>query len=631
MNKRISKAICYISSLITISLFIPTSIDSSASSESVTIVADMYKFSEKSSYDIDSNEPYGSSVSEKTLGKLSVNGDIIKQYEKNGFNAFEIADGDVFSLTYTYDNTLSNAGQEEWHLTTDDNKSVNGVNLGDKINKGALILQTSIDAQKWVTLSKTVNLNDDKIFDNSTTQYINDIQLYNGCYYRVIVAYATTKLDEADSFLWFDTSDYSNQKTAEVYKFYASYKGCENENAGEKKYFPAGAKSEYTSKTNNNDYKGKIEIDEDDPHYGWDLGAFCLSGYTDIGDSPDVYLKTVGDKIKLSFQLEYDIDNLPKLKGHTKPVYIARDKNGSDAIFSIASHDMKHGELTIKYTDSEGKYTFTTYSDYLKSLAYPGADTTVQLFEEGDYEVHLNYAITDEDGIDETFYYRTSFSFKIRNGNCMVYLFDSNSGTELANGDSTQNGFKIDSAKSDYPRLTVKKQILNEGKNGLIEDTKFNGAVSDGKIFTEEGIYTITATNRYKNDLKTEKTIYVGKDSVLTAYTRNSGQYTISQLNDMVEKGWSIDSKGTLIEPVVTEPTTESQTEVQTTIKTTTASQTTASATTSTIDAITNTITNENSPENKSLILKIAGVGIIAVLSAICVIIMKKKRHKEDK
>ena len=77
---------------------------------------------------------------------------------------------------------------------------------------------------------------------------------------------------------------------------------------------------------------------------------------------------------------------------------------------------MRHGELIVKYTDETGQSRITEYSNYLEALASPGADTTIKLFEEGDYEIHLDYAIEDQDGINSTTYYRTSFSFKIRNG-----------------------------------------------------------------------------------------------------------------------------------------------------------------------------------------------------------------------
>ena len=181
---------------------------------------------------------------------------------------------------------------------------------------------------------------------------------------------------------------------------------------------------------------------------------------------------------------------------------------------------MGRGELIIKYTAEDNSDQTVEYSNFLEALSSPGADTTIKLFEEGNYEVYLDYAITDTSGIkDSTSYYRTSFSFKIRNGNCMVYIFDSKSGGELSNGDVTENGFRIDSAKSSYPKLTVKKEILNNTGTGLIEDTRYNQAVTDGEVFTEEGIYTVTAHNRFDSYIEPAvKKIYVGSNKLLTAY-----------------------------------------------------------------------------------------------------------------
>jgi len=553
--KLIKNIICIIGSIFTIgALFSINNTYIRADEKEIAIVADMYEFGDSSEYEIDASKPFTTSDNEKTLGKLSVHGQITRSYTKDGISALEIADNEIISILYNYDSYYSSASEEEWHIIKDGKTKVNGIELGNDIDSGALILQTSLDGMNWVTLSSSVNINDNISFDKDNL--INNIQLYNGCYYKITVAYSLKKKDYAKNFLMLDTSDYSEKKYSEVYQFYASYKDTNKEATGNKQYFPVGAQSKYTVKTKTNNYAGSENIDSDDPHYGWDLGKFCLSGYTDVGDSEDVFLKTVGNRIKLSFKLDQDINNLPKKKGNKKPVYIAKDKNGSDEKFSIDQHNMKHGELIIKYTDPEGNYTFTKYSDYLKALVYPGADTTIQLFDEGDYEIHLNYAITDEDGIDETFYYRTEFCFKIRNGNCMVYLFDSKNNSELSNYSTTSNGFRIDSAKSEYPRLMVKKQILNDNKNGLIEDTRFNGIVSDGQIFSDEGLYTITATNRYIKDLKTEKTIYVGSNDLLKAYTKNEGTYSISKINNMIDEGYTISPLGEMIKPIVTEPVT---------------------------------------------------------------------------
>ena len=131
---------------------------------------------------------------------------------------------------------------------------------------------------------------------------------------------------------------------------------------------------------------GSQTITKDDPHYGWDLGYFCLSGYTDKGDSEDVYLKKVGNKVKLTFHLDQDIK---KLNGNSD-FKIESDKNGSDEEFKVPAHNMKHGELIIRHTDSENVAEEVKYSDYLAALASPGADTAIQLFEEGDRNVRVS-------------------------------------------------------------------------------------------------------------------------------------------------------------------------------------------------------------------------------------------------
>jgi len=62
-----------------------------------------------------------------------------------------------------------------------------------------------------------------------------------------------------------------------------------------------------------NGYSGSKAIELDDPHFGWTLGRFSVSGYTRVTEDVDgdpVFLKTLGDKVTLWFTLEQDIDNL---------------------------------------------------------------------------------------------------------------------------------------------------------------------------------------------------------------------------------------------------------------------------------------------------------------------------------
>lgn len=601
--------------------FIPT-ITASAKEQSITLTGMVYQFEEKSEYEVDSSQPTYKSENIQTLGKLSITGDISQEYVKDNFTAYEIADGSVISLQYKYESYLKNAIKTEWHLAEDSKNVVNKVDLGDDIDYGAIILQTSFNGEKWFTAKSYRNVTGDITFNEDNG--INNIQLVNGCYYRVIVAYKTEKDESKKRSFTNLIIDTECQKYAEVYSFYAGYKKSDSEVVGKEFNY---RDQDYVKSTEKNNYVGSGAIGSKDPHYGWNLGTFCLSGYTDTGDTSDIYLKTVGNKIKLSFNLEQDIK---KLNGNSELV-IKSDKDGSDGIFQTPKHNMRHGELIIKHTDEKGQSTIKEYSNYLEALASPGADTTVQLFEEGDYEVHLDYAIEDQDGINSTTYYRTSFSFKIRNGNCIVYIFDAKSGDELLDGDTANNGFRIDTAKSSYPKLTITKEILNKTENGLTTDTRFNGAATDGSVYTDEGIYTITAYNRFDSKIKPdEKTIYVGNNSLLKAYTKHLGSpdYTIDSLNNKLKEGYTITNDGEVIPPA--DVTTVSVTSK----KATTTATTTTTINTSTVNEETNiqqTIETPtvNSNEKRSKAPMIIGVLIIAVIAGgLGVSTMKKKNNK---
>ena len=540
MKKRFA-CFSYFTLLIVLIMIYPCfSFSVSADSNSISISGQRYEFGEKDGYKIPGN---AGSKCDSSMGQLSINGELTSNGThsskvKKDFPAYKVADGQLFTINYNYSDALLKADEKSWHLYADNGKKVDDVELDSAIKNGAIILQTSLDGFKWVTSSTKTNLvqsSGSYTFQND----INDIQLVNGCFYRVIVAYEL-QIDAGPTgvkfIVWDVGTKYEYKKIADVYEFYASYDLSDEVVSGEKYNFYVGAQSDYTYRTKKNDYAGRETIDNKDPHFGWNLGSFCLSGYTDKGDSDDVYFKTVGNKIKLNFTLN---ENIKKLHGNDK-LTIVEDTNGSDTGFSVSPHNMGHGELIVKHTNSEGQVKITPYSNYLEALAYPSADTTIKLSEEGDYEVHLDYAIKNAGNFGKITYYQTSFSFKIRNGNCMVYIFDTNTGRELQNGDNTSNGFYVDSAKSGYPKLTVKKEIPNGDKN----DTSFNRAVSDGEKFTDKGIYTITASNRYNSNMNTEKTIYVGintKDVSLEIYEIGGDKLYDG---DSTSKGFYIDLVG---------------------------------------------------------------------------------------
>ena len=305
-------------------------------------------------------------------------------------------------------------------------------------------------------------------------------------------------------------------------------------------------------------YSENKKITEKDPHFGWKLGSFFVSGYTretEDADGNPVFLKTVGDTVTLWFELEQDITML----NSDEMLSISGDTNGYDEYFGVEKTDFGRGTLIIRHTDYQNHAGDpVVYTDYLAANATEGAAVEVELFEEGDYEVALNYEIR-EDKVDVFGWkpvgtyenYRIFFRFSVRNGNCMVYPFDVVTGDELLNTTITENGFYLDLARSRYLDIDIKKEMLNEGADGLVEDVRFNRPAKDGDQYTDESIYTITVTNRYTGQ-QTVKKIYVGSNEVLMAFVTTG--LSVPEIKELIDNGATIAPDGTIIAPQVEIP-----------------------------------------------------------------------------
>lgn len=261
-------------------------------------------------------------------------------------------------------------------------------------------------------------------------------------------------------------------------------------------------------------------------------------------------MKNTGDQISLWFTLQQDINCL----NGNKELTIEPDEDGFDQYFETEKTDFGRGALIIRYTDYENvRHDPVIYTDYLSASAKKDADTVVQTFEEGDYEVALDYQIKNDKRkvwgksvLPEYGSYRTFFRFSVRNGNCMVYPFDAVTDSELSNSSVTPNGFYLDLARSRYLQINIKKEVLREGADGLVEDIRFNRPAKDGEKYTEEGVYTITAVNVY-TDQKTTKKIYVGTDRILSAHA-NTG-LSVGEIREQVEQGAQITEDGRILAP----------------------------------------------------------------------------------
>ena len=487
-----------------------------AKEKKIDLIGQYFEFEKDSEYEVDTARSVKTTDKSQNLGTLTLDGDITKEYVHEGFPAYEISENEVFSLQYTYDDTFANAAETDEHLIEDGKKIINGVKLDSKIKKGAVILQTSLDGETWVTKTTFTDVADNVTFDEKNA--INTAQLINGCWYRVIVAYETGKKHEGqfsifDLFNSFDSTE--KKKYAEVYRIYANYPVVEGKHPKNEHIYKT---SEYTSRTKKNDYVGNEPSNENDPHRGWELGKFVLSGYTSVtGESGNIYQKTLGDRIELKFHLSQDISMLDG----KEYLIIEDDKNGydGDPKLSQKPHDMGHGELIVWHKPPNGDAKITSYSNYLEALVSPNADTSIVLYEEGDYEVHLDYAVSNTKGIKKTCYYRTSFSFKIESGNVMGFLFDEKNGRELFKGDRTEYGFRIDNANSQSLNIHVERKILYKSADGWALDTRGNTAAAAGDTFEDVGMYEITWTSKSDPSGKiNSKILYVGDSETIEKY-----------------------------------------------------------------------------------------------------------------
>lgn len=529
--------------------------DSFAREQDYQIKGTYYELDKDSKYDFSSAV---ASTQTTCFGELSISGNIFSKESDKRVESFAVKrtydDNEAagIAISYKYDNSLFTADDSEWHLYEDGDKAVGYINLGEKIKYGSLILQVSKDNKSWITSYFETNIFENTPSGREAFYTTTDVQMANGCYYRVIVAYELErKIDPTK--VWFVSLDkYEYKKCVQVYNFYVYDKTAEAfaVNANTLKY-SLGSKAR-TDKFDG--YYGEKEITNSDPHYGWDLGQFFISGHTDTVTDQNgnaVILKNVGDQIALWFNLQQDINCL----NNSSALTIIADQEGSDQYFETPITNFGHGALIIRKTNYENlSSTPQIYVNYLEAAATPGANTKVNLFEEGDYEVALDYAvrydktkILGHSVLPEEAHYRIFFRFSVRNSNAMFFPRDFKTKSEISNNAITPNGFYLDLAGSKYLQMSVVREVLKDGATGLTEDVRFNRSAKDGDEFKEEGVYTITVENKYTGKSTTKK-IYVGENNILKAYMVTGLQ--ISEIKDKLAMGATIAEDGSIIEPI---------------------------------------------------------------------------------
>lgn len=598
-----------------------------ARESSIVVKGDIYEFASNAHYEFSSATASGGN----TFGSFTISGDLKKVGSQNGVPAYSVSFEKV-DFHYGYSPSQLDVSETEWHLIEDKTKKVDGISLDKNILSGAIIVQSSKNGVNWITDETMTD-----VFTSSTDlsdplYTTKGIQLGNGCYYRVIVAYELQRKVGESKFLFIQTEEKEEMKVAEVYEFYA----VSSEVAGTATNAATTPRKELGHKVNtgkDNGFSGNNAIGKDDPHYGWNLGTFVVNGYTreTSSNGTPVFLKNVGDKVTLWFTLDQDINNL----NGNSALTISEDTNGYDQFFEAKQTNFKRGALIIRHTDHEGNaHDPIIYTDFLAANATTGADTRVQLFEEGDYEVSLDYEIKNNPrqvgpvSVVPTYTnYKISFSFSIRNGNCMVYPFDTVTGAELSDRAITSHGFKLDMAKSRYLTIDVTRTVLKPGADGeLTEDVRFNHPAKDNDAYTDEGIYTFTVKNLYTGETTT-KTIYVGTDKYLLALSKNS--LTVDALNEKIGQSAEINDDGTISDYVSPEPP-PGELEPQPTAIVSAPPDETPAVNPNTGINVLQPVTEETPQSSSSILPLIAVLAVFVGGVLIAVVIRKKNRQKKE-
>lgn len=514
-----------------------------------------YDLGEKDAYEISK----GVEVSDAAT-RFSVQGDISAVSTKDGFTSYAVDSGNLkISVDTAFGSKLFTPDKsQDWHIITDKTKVVDATKLSQNIGSGAIVVQTSKDGKAWITAdtetdiyNKTDTINNRTINgDNIGAFYeTTNVQMANGCFYRIIVAYKLQREVDPSKILFVPKKNTEEKERVEIYEFYA-YDPAVNhsEVLNPKKAYEFGDVYRVDSQDG---FKNPELIKSDDPHIDWNVGKFYVSGYTDVrmdGDTP-VFLKVPGDKAALWFNLEQELD---KCNGRTD-VKINYIDSGSDIGFGTPTiKDFGRGALIIRRTDKQNQKVREIYTNYLEASATTGANTRVDLFEEGDYEVALDYQLHYDKPFvfgtttTKTLTYRIYFKFKVRNGDISVFLRDKDTNQFITNGNVAEHGFYIDVANSQYLNMSIKREVLTDSLDGLIEDTKFTAVATENRNYTDEGVYTVTIKNLATGD-EVQKKVYVGNRDIMLVHMKQG--ISLSEIKERMEAGAYIDENGQLVDP----------------------------------------------------------------------------------
>lgn len=554
--------------------FVVNSFNVCAAEKNEIIVGKTYDLGKKDEYEISKALEVSDSAH-----RFYVIGDILDVSSKNGFVSYAVNSGNLKIMLDTKfgEKLFTPDTEQDWHIITDKIKVVDSTKLTESIGSGTIIVQTSKDGKVWTNVDivtdiykKMDSINNRTINGESLNAFYKttNVQVTTGCYYRIIVAYKLQRIDPS-KVLFVEVNNKEEKERLEIYEFYAYNPNVKQEEKLD--INDAYCFSDVYRVDSQDGFKNPTAIDSEDPHVDWTLGKFYVSGYTACIDEDEdcpVFLKVPGDKVALWFNLEQELD---KCNGNTD-VKVEYTSSGSDIYFGTPEiNNFGRGALIVRKTDKNNNEERYIYTNYLEASATVGANTRVDLFEEGDYEIALDYQLHYDKKFvfgttkTKTLTYRVYFKFKVRNGDISAFLRDVDTDQFITNENVAENGFYIDVANSQYLTMSIKREVLSESLDGLVEDTKFAGVAKEGRYYTDEGIYTVTVKNPATGDT-VEKRVYVGDGEVLKAHMVMG--ISINEINERLAAGAYIDENGYIVDPVpgIVEETKEPEINTETDI-----------------------------------------------------------------
>ena len=155
-----------------------------------------------------------------SIGELFIYGNITERSSYDGYTAF--AAGKDIVMRYKYDGSYQSKEKEEWNLKSDKGKSVGDIELQKKIALGAVVIQKSSDGKNWTDAREAITDFFDKNSGLVEIGSISSVDIKNGTYYRVIVAYEVgKKVGKTGNVI--KTDEYEYKRCTEVYEFYVHY------------------------------------------------------------------------------------------------------------------------------------------------------------------------------------------------------------------------------------------------------------------------------------------------------------------------------------------------------------------------------------------------------------------------